>query len=95
MKLPKKSGRWIIGIGLVVALYFSFTGSEGLLNLYRIHRNINELESEIEQMNGTIDSLEITIEKLKNDTSYIEKIAREKLGMAKKGEKIYKFVEEE
>jgi len=30
---------------------------------------------------------------LKNDDFYIEKQARERLGMAKKGEKIYKFVD--
>ena len=53
------------------------------------------MEQEIKELNDTVDSLKETIEKLKNDTAYIERIAREKLGMAKKGEKVYKFVEEE
>ena len=53
------------------------------------------MEREIKELNETVDSLKKTIEKLKTDTAYIERIAREKLGMAKKGEKVYKFVEEE
>jgi cell division protein FtsB len=36
----------------------------------------------------------LEIKKLKTDTAYIEKIAREKLGMAGKTEKVYKFIEE-
>ena len=47
------------------------------------------------ELKTTIDSLQETIEKFKHDTSYIEKYARENLGMAKEGEKVYKFLEEE
>lgn len=94
MKFPKKLGRWIFIAVLCVLLYFSLTGSDGLINLYRSHRTARRMTEEIKELNTTIDSLKNTIEKLKNDTSYIERIAREKLGMAKKDEKVYKIVEE-
>jgi cell division protein FtsB len=94
MKLPKKPGRWILFAVLLTVLYFTLTGDEGLINLYRSHRETKKMKKEIAALNKTIDSLENTIEKLKNDTAFIERIAREKLGMAKKGEKVYKFIEE-
>ncbi len=95
MNRPKKIGRWIlIGIA-IIALFFLFTGKDGLINIYRFHLEKRKLSEEIIRRNETIDSLKITIRKLERDTAYIEKIAREKLGMAKKGEKVYKFIEEE
>ncbi len=92
--MPKKLGRWILFLLLLVVLYFSLTGEVGLINLYRSHRETRRMKAEIDALNTTIDSLESTITKLKNDTAFIERIAREKLGMAKKGEKVYKFIEE-
>jgi len=41
-----------------------------------------------------MDSLSVQNQRLKSDTAYMEKIAREKLGMARKDEKVYKFIEE-
>lgn len=95
MKLPKKIGRWILIAVLLVLLYFSLTGDEGLINLYRSHYDTKKMKSEITELKTTVDSLKNTIEKLMNDTTYIERIARENLGMAKKGEKVYKFIEEQ
>lgn len=95
MKIPKKTGRWIIGIVLLVLLFFTLTGSDGLINLYRTHLEVRQMNRKIEILKSAIDSLKIDIEKLKSDTAYIERVAREKLGMAKKGEKVYKFLEED
>ena len=86
----------VIVIVIVCALlYFSLTSESSVFKLYLSGRKNKAMEQEIQELNETIDSLKETIEKLKNDTAYIERIAREKLGMAKKGEKVYKFVEEE
>ena len=85
----------IVIVILCALLYFSLTSESSVFNLYLSGRNNKAMEQEINELNETIDSLKETIEKLKTDTAYIERIAREKLGMAKKGEKVYKFVEEE
>jgi cell division protein FtsB len=95
MKFPKKIGRWILILIVLVLLYFALAGSEGLINLYRIHLEVRHMTEEIHELKSNIDSLQETIEKFKNDTSYIEKFARENLGMAKEGEKVYKFLEED
>ena len=95
MKLPKKSGRWIIGIVIVMVLSIGLTGSTGWINLYRTGLEVRQMTRDAETLKATIDSLQNVIKMLKNDTAYIERIAREKLGMAKKGEKVFKFLEED
>ena len=84
----------IVFVILCALLYFSLTSESGYFNLYLSGRKNKAMEQEIKELNETVDSLKQTIEKLKTDTAYIERIAREKLGMAKKDEKVYKFVEE-
>lgn len=46
------------------------------------------MEHDLKGLEAEIDSLELEIEAL-NDTTTIEKIAREKYGMGKKNEKVY------
>ena len=88
-------GRLIFFTLCAVVLYFLFGGPNGLIELYHLRYSIRNMETELKQSKETIDSLSKEISMLKNDTAYIEKIAREKLGMAGKNEKIYKFIEEQ
>lgn len=92
-KMPKKTGRWIIIAIISTFLFFFLSGNDGMIALFQAHLENKKLESKIIEYKKTIDSLEVTIVKLKTDTAYIERIAREKLGMAGKDEKVYKFVE--
>ena len=43
------------------------------------------------ELSQRIDSIEVLIEKIQTDSSYIEKLARENLGIVKKDEKVFKF----
>ncbi len=58
--------------------------------LYRENQRIKGKTGELKNVN---DDLQKKIESLKNDKLYIEKVAREQLGMIKQGEKVYKFEE--
>ncbi len=87
----RKAARWVAAIVLFALLSLVLVGN---LNLYRVYRRTRNLRGRVEALNRTIDSLNVEIENLKSDTAYIEKIARERLGMARKDEKIYKFIEE-
>jgi len=82
-------------IGLVIAVLaggglFFFFGKQGVYYLYRQQQ---ERLLEIRNDRRVIDSLQREIKMLTNDTAYIERIAREKLGMARPDEKVFKFVE--
>jgi cell division protein FtsB len=67
--------------------------NQGFLDMYSAYKQDRELSQKIEAAHAEADSLRAEIERLKNDTAHIEGLAREKLGMARKGEKIIKFTE--
>ncbi len=90
----RKMGRWVFLIALIVLAVVVFTGDDGVINLYRLHRQTRSMQDSLQDLSTTIDSLKTEIQKLTHDTTYIERLAREKLGMAGKGEKVYKFVQE-
>jgi cell division protein FtsL len=93
----KKRIQTIIWVVISVVLFFlvmSLFGNQGLIAVYNAYNEDRSLTEQIKESKRTIDSLKDEIERLKSDTSYIERIAREKLGMARRNEKIYKFIEE-
>ena len=76
-----------ISVGLLIIVAVFLPGFSKLQQLKEKNRN---LEKRIEVLTRTNEELEKEKEKLENDPSYVEKIAREKLGMARKDEIILK-----
>ena len=62
----------------------------GFSKLQQLKEENRTLENRIEILLKTNDELRKEKERLENDPSYVEKIAREKLGMARKDEIILK-----
>jgi cell division protein FtsB len=77
-------------VAVLVILTFM---NQGFLDIYRAYRQDRELTLNIKAAQAEADSLRSEIERLESDTAYIVRIAREKIGMARKEEKIVKFVE--
>jgi len=77
----------------VFVVYSFFSGPYGFLRLFSLMKEKKELKLEAKKLEARITDMEERKEKLKNDKFYLEKEAREKLGMAKKGERVYKFVD--
>ena len=82
-----------VSIVIVIALAVLTFMNQGFLDMYQAYKQDRELTRKIEAAHAEADSLRAEIERLKSDTAHIEGIAREKLGMARKGEKIIKFVD--
>jgi cell division protein FtsB len=90
---PRKRTTYLIIFIIVflsIAGYVFFFGKQGIAHLYLRQKKD---AAAIVAARWTIDSLRLEITRLKSDTAYIERIAREKLGMARQNEKVYKFVE--
>lgn len=64
----------------------------GYLKIKRFLRQNRELERQIKETKQANRRLEEEQEKLESDPVYLEKVAREKLGLAKEGEIIYKVL---
>jgi cell division protein FtsB len=78
----------ILGLGI----YHILSGPSGALNLVKLRRLNAGQARELDSL--TIRRAELEIEKgrLQKDSAYIEKVARKELGMAKKGEKVFRFM---
>lgn len=77
------------GIALIIIYFVFFQGEHGLIQYWKLVQERNELEQKIEQLKTEQEKLEQEIELLKNNDQYIEKIAREKYNMGRKGERVY------
>ncbi len=82
----------IIG-AIIIFLIFLPTYTKTATKLQELKLENKRLESEIERIKESNSELAIKIKRLKEDPVYIEKIAREKLGLAREGEIIYKIEE--
>ncbi|RKZ22322.1 septum formation initiator [bacterium] len=72
---------------LVLGALFLVVEMYELPEFIRISLKRSELQAEVERLRMERDSLRIKLEKL-NDKEEIERLARIKLGMIKKGEKV-------
>ena len=64
----------------------------GILNAYRFEQEQVKMKKENERLRKKNELLKEEIISLKTDPYTIEKIAREKLNLAKSGDKIYRIV---
>ena len=88
--MKSKTFKKIFGsLFLVIILYFLFGGDYNIYNLWKYRQKEKDLRAEIQTIDKEREQLTTEIEMLKNDSSYIEKIAREEFKMGKPNEKIY------
>ncbi len=93
LKLPQNSLRWIIGALLLVFVIHQFSGARGFYALYNLQRSTISMQESIEHKNEIIDSLKLVEKRLETDPIYIERVARELLGVSRPGETVIKFVD--
>ena len=83
-----KNALWLFGISVIIGI--SFFPSYLKLNELR-DKNIR-YEQEIIDLKRQNKELAEEYRKLENDPVYLEKVAREKMGLVRDGEVIYKMV---
>lgn len=93
LKFPKgKTAKFFLLLGAVFFTFTFFGGDFGFVRIWNLHQKKKDLELESKKLQVRILDLQVEKDKLRYDKSYLEKIAREKLGMVKEGEKVYQFV---
>ena len=73
---------------IIVLVYFSITFVRQQLNINEYNVKISSIKEDIDETKAKIEELQEKKEKV-NDAKYIEKIAREELGLVKPYEKIF------
>lgn len=84
-------------IGLVIFSFLFviiFFSNYGVLKRIKLEFEVGEMKNEINSLNNVHDSLLLKIMESETDTFEIEKVAREKYGLVKPGEKIF-FIEKD
>jgi cell division protein FtsB len=88
--------RWAAIAGLVFGLYFALQGGEyGTLDLLQLRREEAEERANVEQLHRMVDSLSRVATAIEHNPRMQERVAREKFGMLKKGEFLYRLVPSE
>lgn len=84
----------ILVVIFIVLLIFLFN-NKGLIQRFKIENEKDELIEKIEAAKNEQQNLKKEIKELESNPEKIEKIAREKYGMIKPGEKVYRVKPEE
>ena len=80
-----------VAIGVTVAGALAVFAGSGVLRVRAMQQEIRQLETELATLRAQTTKLTATIDKLRNDPAYIEKLAREDLGYVREGETVLKF----
>ncbi len=81
---------WVLIGGLLSYRFFS--GPYGFIQIHSLWEEKKMLKKESRRLDAEIVDLEIEKRRLSFDEFYLEKQARERLGMIKQGEKIYRII---
>ena len=82
----------ILLAGSTALIIMLFTiGDVGFINLWKAQKKLDTMNNEIEILEKETKLLEQNNENLKNDPFALEKIAREKYGYIKPGDKVFRI----
>ncbi len=84
--------RYVILAFLCLTLYSVLTGPSGILNVNALNRQQKQQQQAMDSLQFRKEELVAESTRLKNDTSYIEIIARKELGMIKHNEKVFRYL---
>ena len=80
-----------LALVIVSFLWLLFAPGTGVYSLLKLRNKASRLEVETRELSRANEELRAEIDRLKNDTEYLERIAREKYGLMKKNEQVFDF----
>ncbi|MEO0294025.1 MAG: septum formation initiator family protein [candidate division WOR-3 bacterium] len=91
----KIKGRLILTLIIIGFIYYLFFGTYGFVNIGKLKIQEKRLRKEKEKLIKKEEALIDSLRKIKEDNFFLEKEAREKLGMIKEGDTVIIFKEEQ
>ena len=83
---------YFIPAGVILfILFFTVFGERGLLRIYHLSKDKQEMEKRVTELKAENDRLRREVEALKSDRRYLESIARHDFGLVRPNEIIYQF----
>jgi cell division protein FtsB len=81
----------LVLLGGFIFIWVAFLSTYSLLARYKLHRRYKHLQKQTRQLQADTKTLKQKIDKLKTDPALTKRLAREKYGMKKPGETVYKI----
>ncbi len=86
--------RMVVPAVIGLALYFALFGGEySLLESRAIRAGARDAAAELDALESRIDSLSAWADSLESDSVVLERLARERYGMIRDGEVLYRFAD--
>ena len=76
---------------LVAAYYTVFGGEHTLLDVRRARAELVVAAAELDRLRVANDSLRVLVDSLETDPAMLERLARERFGLIRDGEVLYRF----
>ena len=87
------AARWAALAALVFALYFGIQGGEyGTTDLVALRRQESSERAQVLRLRHVVDSLGREADAIEHDLRAQERVARERFGMIRRGELLYRLV---
>jgi cell division protein FtsB len=89
-----KVRRVLLPLLLGLAVYYAVFGGEySLLEMHRTRQEVEAQREELATLRKTVDSLRARADSLEHDSATLERLARERFGMIREGEVLYRLAE--
>ncbi len=92
-RMLRRGALWKIGIIIIILGYILF-GNRGVLQRVNLEIEKQNMIEQVEEAEKETELLNKQLERVSNDDAFIEKIARERHGMIRTGETVYRIAEE-
>ncbi len=90
----RRPGRILVLLFVPVAIYYAVWGGEySAIDLLRLREQTAAEVQRLAEVRRDVDALRALSERLEADPATIERVARERFGMIRPGEVLYRFVE--
>jgi cell division protein FtsB len=76
---------------VVLAVGLAVFGVKESVRAWQMRRDMHAAEREVQALRAKQEQLTRSVDRLRNDPLYIEKLAREEMGMVREGETVLKF----
>jgi cell division protein FtsB len=76
---------------VVLAIGLAVFGVKESVRAWQMRRDMQTVERDLTTLRSQQEQLSRTVDRLRNDPLYIEKLAREEMGMVREGETVLKF----
>lgn len=87
--------RFLLPTLVGAAAYFAVFGGEySLIDLWRLQRQHEREQAELKRLQDSLAVLRARVDSLESDPALLERLARERYGLIRDGERLYLFAED-